>query len=225
MIITKTKMMGFLLTVILALSAPVVYADNGNGGNLSGGQSAVSDDQSSSWKGDHGWKHGQWGRHGHYMKSRFIRQLNLTDDQKKQLKDIWHKQRETMKATFEQIKANREGLHKELLGPTTDMNKINALQAQWKTLQAQMADNRLNSTLEVKKILTPEQFGKYLEFQKYKFSGRSHRGERNSGWGHRYCDFGGHCRHHHDYRGYQYGGGYGNYHKHGGDNGHYYDND
>ncbi|MBF0570309.1 MAG: Spy/CpxP family protein refolding chaperone [Candidatus Omnitrophica bacterium] len=168
MIKIKTKMMGLLLPLILTLSVPVVYADNGNGGNFTGGQTTVTDNQASLDQGNHEWRRGHCSKHGKHMKGRFFHKLNLTDDQKKQLKDVWHKQREAMKSTVEQIKINKEALNKELILPSPDMNKVNTFEAQLKTLHAQMADNRLSSTLEVKKILTPEQFSKYLELQNKK---------------------------------------------------------
>lgn len=162
---TKGKMTGLVMIVVLVLSASVVRADNGNGGNFasgqSGGQSAPSQEK-------HEWKHGK-------MKGKFFHHLNLTEEQKKQLEGNWQKEREAMKIIFEQIKSNREALDQELAKLTPDMNKINDLQSQWKTLQSQMADNRLNSTLEVKKILTPEQFTKFFDLKKeHKFGGRSH---------------------------------------------------
>jgi Spy/CpxP family protein refolding chaperone len=156
---TTTKIMRFFITAVLALSTPLVYADNGNGGNLAGGQPTVTEAQSSSGQGDHDWKQ------GHHRLDRLFRKLHLTDDQKKQMKDIGQKQREIMKSNHEQIKANKESLRQELMATAPDMNKVNNLQAQLKTLEAQKVDNRLNTTLEVKKILTPEQFGKYIHFQ------------------------------------------------------------
>ena len=181
--ITKARIIGFLMiAVLVALSASVIYADNGNGGNFGGGH---------------------WGRHVSYMKGKFCHKLNLTDAQKKQLKDIWHKQREAMKATFEQIKVNKEALTNELLQTTPDVNKINDLKSKIKAFGAQMLDNRINSNLEVKKILTAQQFAKYLELQKRKFSGRFHQEERG-------------CRHHGN-RGDQRDGDYGEHHGH--DNG------
>ena len=50
--VTKTRIAGVIMVALLALSASVVYADSGNGGNF-GGQPAVSDDQSSSGQGEH----------------------------------------------------------------------------------------------------------------------------------------------------------------------------
>ena len=83
-----------------------------------------------------------------------------------------------------------------------------------------MLDSRINSDLEVKKILTAEQFAQYLEFQKTKF-GRSHRrewGHRGEGWGHW-----NHCKHHHRHHqgswSGQRDGGYGEHQGHGYDNG------
>jgi len=197
--ITRAGIAGVLMTAVLALSAPVVYADYGNGGNF----------------GD-----GGWGHHGHYGKGGFF--SKLTDDQKKQLKDIWQKQKEAKKAAFAQIKADKEALTNELLQTTPDANKINDLKSKMEALHAQMLDSRINSNLEVKKILTAEQFAKYLEIQKYKHSGRFHRGE----WGNRGEGFGGreggscrHHRHHHGNWGDQGDGGYGEHHGHGYDGG------
>ena len=166
---TKAKIMGFLMTALLAFSAPLVYADNGNGGNVAGGQAAVADEHSSHHRGG------------------FFK--DLTDDQKKQLKDIWEKQKDAKKAAFEQIKADKDAITNELLQTTPDVNKINDLKSKLEALSVQMLDNRISTDLEVKKILTAEQFARYLEFQKHKF-GRFHRGH------------GKHCRHHHGHKGY-----------------------
>ena len=190
--ITKAGITGILMSAVLALSAPLVYADNANGCNVSGGQPAVSDDQSFSGQGEHAWGHGHWGKHGDHQRGGFFK--DLTDDQKKQLKDIWQKQKEAKKASFEQIKADKEAITNELLQTTPDVNKINDLKSKMEALHAQMLDNRINSNLEVKKILNAEQFAKYLDFQSHKFSGRSH---------HK-CQ-----KHHHGNWGDQYDGGHG----------------
>ena len=209
MINTKAKIMGFLMTSVLALSAPLVYADNANGGNVSGGQTAVSNDQSSSGQGDHEWGHGHWGKHGDHQGGCFFK--DLTDDQKKQLKDIWQKQKEAKKAAFEQIKANKDAITNELLQTTPDVNKINDLKSKLEALGAQMLDNRISSDLEVKKILTAEQFAHYLEFQKHKFA-RSHKGKGNCS--HHKCQ-----RYHHGNSNDQRDGGYGEYHSNWDNNG------
>lgn len=90
-------------------------------------------------------------------------QLNLTPEQKKQLEDNKAKNREGMKATFEKMESYRESLKAELMKPELDMNKINDIQSQIKLLESQMTDSRLNSILEVRKIMTREQFEKFIE--------------------------------------------------------------
>jgi Spy/CpxP family protein refolding chaperone len=54
------------MVALLALSAPFVYADSGNGGNFGDGSG--------------------WGHHGHSWRGADSFH-NLTDDQKKQMKD------------------------------------------------------------------------------------------------------------------------------------------
>ncbi|MBF0571965.1 MAG: Spy/CpxP family protein refolding chaperone [Candidatus Omnitrophica bacterium] len=184
MVITKTRITGVLMAALLVLSAPVLYADSGNGGNF----------------GDNG-----WGHHDQYGKGRFFHKLHLTDDQKKQLKDIWQKQEAAKKTFFEQIKTDKEALTNELLQTTPDVNKINDLKSKMEALHAQVLDNRINSNLEVKKILNAEQFAKYLDFQSHKFSGRSHRGEE-------VCSRHKCQRHHHGNWGDQHESGYGEHH-------------
>ncbi len=129
----------------MALVAPLVWADN-----------AVTDKDPSHHGGD--W-HGQ---RDHMM----AKVLNLTEDQEKQLKDSREKQETAMKSVFEQMKATREAFDAEIVKATPDMNKINDIQTQLKTIQSQMLNNHLNSLLEIKKILTPEQFAGYMALEK-----------------------------------------------------------
>ena len=102
-------------------------------------------------------------------------QLNLTEDQRKQLKANKEQQRAQMKSNIQQMKAQREALHQELMKPQLDMDKINAIQTQLKANMAQMADSRLNSILEVRKILTPEQFAKFISTMKERHQRREHK--------------------------------------------------
>jgi len=141
----KTKITG-LVVVLMAFSVPIVYADNGG------------TPEASHHDGD--WHHKAQDMH---MMAKI---LNLSEDQVKQLKDAKKKQRETMKSVFEQMKSNREAFNAEIVKASADMSKINDLQAQLKTIQGQMVDNHLNSILDIKKILTPEQFAGYMALEK-----------------------------------------------------------
>lgn len=93
-------------------------------------------------------------------------QLNLNDKQKQAMEANKTAHRGRMKQNFEKIKTLREGLSAELMKPVLDMGKINTLQKQFKVFQAQLADDRLNSILEVRKILTPDQFAKFISLVK-----------------------------------------------------------
>jgi Spy/CpxP family protein refolding chaperone len=148
----KTKIAG-LMVAVMALSMPLVYADNGSTTFTTGGGG-----DKDSWHQGEGWHHGQ---KDHMM----AKILNLSGDQVKQLKDLRQKQKETMKSTFEQIKSNREAFNAEIVKAAPDMNKINDLQNQLKTIQGKMIDNRLNSVLAIKKIMTPEQFAGFAALQ------------------------------------------------------------
>ena len=102
-------------------------------------------------------------RHEHFYK-----ELNLTDEQKKALEENKNKNREQMKALFEGMREKRTLIRQELQKDQLDMGKINQTQNELKALQSQMLDNRLAGILEVRKILTPEQFKKFSEHSQHK---------------------------------------------------------
>jgi Spy/CpxP family protein refolding chaperone len=143
----KIKFLGLILASTFALTTPMmVYADDSDGNKDNTHQAE-------------GWHHG-----GHDKMMAKI--LNLTDDQQKQLKENWKKQKEAMKGVFGQMKTAKEAFDAEIVKASPDMSKISTIQNQIKTLQSQMLDNRLNGILEVKKILTPEQFAGYMALKK-----------------------------------------------------------
>ena len=97
-------------------------------------------------------------------------ELGVSDEQRAQLKANKEKNREAMKAVHEQKKSLREELNQELMKPELDMAKVKEIHEKMKALDAQVSDNRLDSILEVRKILTPEQFGKFLSVMKEKMN-------------------------------------------------------
>ena len=175
--VSKCRMLMFIVLCALGLLAPVVYAD-GNGGNFNGGQASGALKCSGS-------KYCKLSEVKHNRKG--INKLDLTDEQRKLLKENRKKQADAMKAVLEELKSNKEALDKELVNPNLDMNKITQIQTQIKSIQAQMADNRLNSILEVKKILTPDQFSKFIELKKeHHFKG--HKENKADGHHQKYCN-------------------------------------
>ena len=89
-------------------------------------------------------------------------QLNLTDDQKKQLEANKQQHRAKMQSVRQEIKADKETLKEQLMKSQLDMPKINAIHEQIKSLQNQMEDDKLNSIVAVRAILTPEQYLKFV---------------------------------------------------------------
>lgn len=141
------------LAVALVLSSPAAYAYS------SGGKEgkACTDSQET--------------RH-----DKLFKDLNLTADQKKMLDENKAKHREDIKKLFEEMKTDRAAIRQELQKPELDMGKINQINDEMKKVQAQMLDNKLQSVLEVRKILTPEQFQKFMakiEEHKGRFGKRS----------------------------------------------------
>lgn len=98
---------------------------------------------------------------GHEKFQKIWGQLNLTPAQKKQLEENKIKHMEARKAEFEKMRSCMDSLKAELMKPELDMKKINIIQAELKTLHAKAQDGRLASILEVRKILTLEQFKKF----------------------------------------------------------------
>ena len=121
---------------------------------------------------DEGWKG---------MHEKIYAQLKLTDEQKKKLEDNKTKHHGQKEGTFKKMRSLREALKQELMKPALDMNKINEIQAQIKASQAQMADDRLNHILEVRAILTAEQFAKFtalMEKRKHGSQGKEEKEEK-----------------------------------------------
>ena len=88
-------------------------------------------------------------------------QLHLTDDQKNKLEANKKQHRAEMESARQSMKTDKEALQAELMKPQLDMSKITALHDQIKDLLSQMEDDKLNSILAVRAILTPEQFTKF----------------------------------------------------------------
>ncbi len=95
-----------------------------------------------------------------------FKQLNLSPEQEKQLNTHRKKHREQGKEIHTNIKAKREAMKEELQKQDLDMNKINKIHSEMKSMHSKKADHRLEGILEVRKILTTEQFVKFMELEK-----------------------------------------------------------
>jgi Spy/CpxP family protein refolding chaperone len=137
--LVKTKILGFMLTTMVVLTSSIsVYADSSH-------QAGEGHHQK--------WDHSMY------------KSLKLSENQEKLLQDSRQKQKKTMKSIYEQMKSNREEFNAEIVKAKPDMKKINRIQARFKDFQSQIVGNYLNSILEIKKILTPEQFAGYMTLE------------------------------------------------------------
>ncbi|MDD5669617.1 MAG: periplasmic heavy metal sensor [Candidatus Omnitrophica bacterium] len=93
----------------------------------------------------------------------FFQELNLTEEQKKLLNDNKNKHREQMKIIFQQKKDKMALIRQEVQKNELDMEKIIQINNELKELESKMLDLMLQGILDVRKILTAEQFKKFME--------------------------------------------------------------
>ncbi len=88
--------------------------------------------------------------------------LGLSDAQKELLEAHREKQWEAAAELRTRLRETRNALKAELTKTELDDAKIDLLQDEVKSLQAQIVDSRLAGILEVRDILTPDQFSEFL---------------------------------------------------------------
>jgi protein CpxP len=116
--------------------------------------SARAETSSSGWSQD---------RHSGQRIREIYGQLGLTDDQKSRLEINKQQHRVNMDKLRQAIKTDRQTLREEIMKPQLDMPRIKEIHMAIISLQAQMEDSKLFSILEVRSILTPEQFAKFID--------------------------------------------------------------
>ena len=94
--------------------------------------------------------------------------LGLSAEQKKQLKENREKHRAGREAQRKAMKENMKAMGEELKKQDYDVAKVTAIVEQGKQLHNQMADEHLAALLEVRKILTSEQFAKFSRMMEEK---------------------------------------------------------
>ena len=92
-----------------------------------------------------------------------VDELGLGKEQVDQLKAHRAKKREVNKELFMALKDERKKLKEELEKPESDKRAIKAIAKNIKKMQADLVDKKIDSVLEVKSILTPEQFIQFKE--------------------------------------------------------------
>jgi protein CpxP len=114
-----------------------------------------------------------FGKRGHFAKRGFgkrgggmmLRGLDLTEEQKTQIKAIRQASRESMKPLHEQMKANRQKLAQLSESGTFDEAQVQAIAAEHGQLSAQMLVAREKVKAQIFNVLTPEQKAKAAEMK------------------------------------------------------------
>lgn len=86
--------------------------------------------------------------------------LNLTADQEKALKESKEAFRGQAKDLRLKLKEKHQLLRTELSKPGVTRQQVEPIVAEIKTLQSDMVEQRVSGILKIKEILTPEQFAK-----------------------------------------------------------------
>ena len=121
-----------------------------------------------------GFQEGPSGRKNGGGLERIIQQLNLTDEQKEQLREKREEHKGQIQQMAEYLKSQREDLKEELEKSDADKNRINNIIMEMKETEGRLMYLRTVGILETKDILTPEQFEKLRSFhQKAKQQRRS----------------------------------------------------
>ena len=126
-------------------------------------------------KGDEQCNHEGKGKHGGPWKA-----LNLTDEQKLQLKDLRDEGKTEIKEHFEKVREIREKIKDELLKEKPDKKALRKYGEALGKLHVEMHTNKTDHMLKVKEILSPEQFKMLLEKEnKLRMGSRNHHKNRH----------------------------------------------
>lgn len=110
----------------------------------------------------HGGRHEKMGGRGLGM---FLKKLDLTEEQKTQVKQIIDGSREKVKPIFEAMKANREKLKDTTDGGMFDEAEVSALAAEQGNLAAQLIVEKERTKSQIFAILTDEQKAKAIKMR------------------------------------------------------------
>ena len=92
-----------------------------------------------------------------------FKDLKLTADQEKQVQSMFEKQKADEKQDFEKIKEFQDILDQEFLKDHPDESKIKSTINDIKKIQTKLLDKHFDHMFALRKILTPEQFKKFIE--------------------------------------------------------------
>lgn len=168
----KTMKSVMVLAVLLLTAAwPALCAETQEGGS---GQETAVEQQGTGAEGQEGGK----GYRQHGFKDMF-KDLDLTAEQKEQLKAKREAGKESNQAVREQMKTKMQALHELIAKPETKRADVDGLLGEISALKAQMFVQKIDGLFAMKEILTPEQFAKMEAKRKERMEKKG----KQCGWG------------------------------------------
>ena len=104
------------------------------------------------------------GNHSSHFK-KMAKELQLTDQQRQQVKEIFAKNKPQAEPLMKQMHAERRALRSLIQADTIDEAAIRAQSAKLAAVEADMAVQHARVAKEIRAILTPEQIAKQKELQ------------------------------------------------------------
>lgn len=90
-----------------------------------------------------------------------FKELNLTDAQQAQVKEIMEKQKPQREAKWKEVRESRKALHEAARGENYDAAKVRELAGKEAQVKAEMTVMRIETMRQVYALLTPEQKQKW----------------------------------------------------------------
>ncbi|HEX8774012.1 MAG TPA: Spy/CpxP family protein refolding chaperone [Pyrinomonadaceae bacterium] len=143
---TKTKMMTGALALLIGLATT---------GLVALGQEAGTAGQRDAERSERSWKRGEHGRRDGL--GRFARNLNLSDAQKQQMRQIADRYRESNRSLREQFRAMHRNERSSFGDGTFNEATVRAAAQARANLEVEMAVSRARMMSEMYAVLTPEQ--------------------------------------------------------------------
>ena len=122
------------------------------------------------------------GEHKPWKRGEFAKELNLTDEQRNKLKEL-HEARQKMKQSGDEMQAKREELGQLLRDKNVGEDEIRKRARELNEQQNKMAAERIENLLKMRRVLSAEQFGKFLDGMKERMQERMGEGHRGNGGG------------------------------------------
>jgi Spy/CpxP family protein refolding chaperone len=106
---------------------------------------------------------------------KLLQQLDLTSEQSQQIETIQEQFRSENEALWQEMQANKQQM-RSLLSSDTSAEELRQQHQQAQSLHQQLSDNRFETMLQIRDVLTPEQRSELAQIME---QNQGRRGERN----------------------------------------------